>query len=83
MSDHLNEAESDLIKLGRRLRRGWAKEHSVSEQEQDAVLKVVREQWEKEQQHLQSGAQSKQQAPEITEDDPTRRKSPEQDDHSL
>jgi hypothetical protein len=66
MADDASELESELTELGERLRHGWANLHSVSETEREAVLRVVREEWEQEQQLLQSGGPSKGQMPHKT-----------------
>jgi hypothetical protein len=58
------DAEAALRKLGQHIREGHAIKHPATEQDLEAVRKVVREQYEKE----QEAERQKQPAPDATKD---------------
>jgi len=58
MANSKTNPEEKMEKLAAVVKRGWAKKHPVTEEQKQAVVKVVREQWER----IQSGT-SKSPAP--------------------
>ena len=51
MANSKSNPEEKMEKLAAVVKRGWAKKHPVTEEQKQAVVKVVREQWAR----IQSG----------------------------
>lgn len=51
MANSKTNPEQKMEKLAAVVKRGWAKKHPVTEEQRQAVVKVVREQWTR----IQSG----------------------------